>query len=316
MLSAFAFVFPTFAQQSATDKVKEIQRGDDYLFATGISQVNDAEAVKNATDQVESVIKEWLNLNSGKADNSSYLENAMKNLQIVDISLGRIYRKFAYIKKADVLLSYSDGDELLNVEEPKLVAEEPIAESPKIEEPVVESPKVEEPVAVEPLEDKTERISEEVAEPVVEPVAEPVVEPVVEPVSEVVPEQPREIEPEPMAEKQAEETAAAEQTEGGAAAVDVEQQICKLYSRSAIEKYFKTLGGQGRIKAGGTLKSASQLPTTGVAYVMICDFNKIARRHIRVSDGTAINILSSEIVDISELLEQYKTGTAVWFSLK
>lgn len=61
----------------------------------------------------------------------------------------------------------------------------------------------------------------------------------------------------------------------------------------------------------------TELPQTGVVYLIIFDYHGIARKYIRIDQGSATNLATSSPENLKELSNDKTKGySSIWFTFK
>lgn len=278
LILQLACVVPALAQEDKNAEINKIKRSRDYLTVTGTSMVSAEEASENARMLIDVEIEQWLQENV-EGDIAGYIAKSKENLAVIETKRGSLFRAFIYVKKKDILPYYENETVMAELPEP-LVPETLVnVDTIKAKETII--PSVEENVV------KVE--SEEGLVSTVE-----YLPPVKKPVEEVI-------------------VAPLESASGGISNMDEEQSMLKKYSVSSVSKYLGQLKKADKLAEYG--KEAAW-PSTGVVYFFFADYNNVVRGYLKVSDGTVINLVNGNQVEIVDYLTKYETGTYIWFTLK
>ena len=103
--------------QEEAERINEIKKNLDFIYATGTSTTSAQDASDNARELLALEIDQWLKTNI-QGDYSGYVAKAGQQVAEIQTRKGNLHRAFVYVCKADILTLGKDQSVLLvNVEE-------------------------------------------------------------------------------------------------------------------------------------------------------------------------------------------------------
>lgn len=277
-----------FAQQDKTKEINKIKKDRNYLTVTGTSTSSEEEASNNAHIMLIAEIDAWLKENS-KEDIEGYTAKAKKNISLIQTKRGSLYRAFAYVKKSDILPYYKD--EIIITETPESETETTSNANSSVE--FLPSNTIKEEVAEQSTPKQKMKVQEN-----------------------AIQESQKEIHEtsSPKIQKQIASINNSSPQEGIKVSTE-ERSIKKLYTSASVKKYMTNLINNDRIGNYGS--EITELPQTGVVYLIIFDYHGIARKYIRIDQGSATNLTTSSPENLKELSNDKTKGySSIWFTFK
>lgn len=107
------FVSTSLFAQNEQERINNIKKSLDFIYATGTSLNSTEEASSNAKELLSLEIEQWLKENA-KGSHTGYVAKAANNMSEIETKRGNLYRTFVYVKKSDIL-SFGTEDEILMV---------------------------------------------------------------------------------------------------------------------------------------------------------------------------------------------------------
>ncbi len=107
------FVSTSLFSQNEQERINNIKKSLDFIYATGTSLNSTEEASSNAKELLSLEIEQWLKENA-KGSHTGYVAKAANNMSEIETKRGNLYRTFVYVKKSDIL-SFGTEDEILMV---------------------------------------------------------------------------------------------------------------------------------------------------------------------------------------------------------
>lgn len=109
----FLFATTYLFAQNEQERINNIKKSLDFIYATGTSMNSAEEASSNAKELLSLEIEQWLKENA-KGAHTGYVAKAANNMSEIETKRGNLYRAFVYVKKTDIL-SFGDADAILMV---------------------------------------------------------------------------------------------------------------------------------------------------------------------------------------------------------
>lgn len=109
----FMFVSTSLLAQNEQERINNIKKSLDFIYATGTSMNGSEEASSNAKELLSLEIEQWLKENA-KGAHTGYVAKAVQNMSEIETKRGNLYRTFVYVKKSDIL-SFGAEDNILMV---------------------------------------------------------------------------------------------------------------------------------------------------------------------------------------------------------
>lgn len=107
LLFIYCFVGLCSHAQNEQEKINEIKKNLNFLYATGTSMNSPEEASDNAKELLFLEIEQWLK-NFVQDDYLGYITKAKNNLLEITTKKGKLFRSFIYVQKVDILPYYKD----------------------------------------------------------------------------------------------------------------------------------------------------------------------------------------------------------------
>lgn len=93
--------------QTELEKINEIKKSLNFVYAIGTSTVSIEEANANAKELLSLEINQWLQ-EIVKGDFSGYLAKAKNSVETINTRKGKLMRSFVYVRKTDILPYYNE----------------------------------------------------------------------------------------------------------------------------------------------------------------------------------------------------------------
>lgn len=98
----------TLWAQTEQEKINNIKKSLNFIYATGTSTSNAQEATENAKELLTLEIDQWLKEVVEGEDYSGYVAKATSKVEEIKTQRGPLMRSFMYVKKTDILPYYKD----------------------------------------------------------------------------------------------------------------------------------------------------------------------------------------------------------------
>lgn len=98
--------------QNEQKEINDIKRNLNFLYATGTSTKDAAEASSNARELLSLEIEQWLKENAN-GDFSGYIAKSKQNMAEIRTQRGTLKRVFVYVKKTDILPYYKEENVMM-----------------------------------------------------------------------------------------------------------------------------------------------------------------------------------------------------------
>lgn len=323
LIAIWACTQSVAADTENKDLINQIKINPNYLNVTGTSMTSEEEATENAQIMLATEIEMWLAENT-QGDVAGYVAKGKSNISVINTRVGKLHRAFAYVKKSDILPYYKDE---------MLISDQQVT-----------------PTTTQPETTPAEAAQIAQTQPTITPVAPAQTAP-----TQTVQSQPaapartqsglnqdqqvttisqpaKPETPQPENERLSQATDATQTsvfntmpataaqtptTQPVQTSTEIkhwqERNILELHSLTSLKKYMMKLKNNGEL---GTVGQADNLPTSGIAYLIIADFHGVIRKYVRIVDGQTYDMLTEEGIDISEQFNKYTTEHSVWFSIK
>ena len=98
---------PSLCAQSEREKINEIKKTLNFIYAESSSRVSAQEATENAKTLLTEYIYEWLR-DVAEGDFSGYVAKASSHVEEIATQRGKLMRSFVYVRKTDILPYYKE----------------------------------------------------------------------------------------------------------------------------------------------------------------------------------------------------------------
>lgn len=267
-----------WSQSNQMDEINKIKKDPSYLYVTGTSMKSKEESSQNAQIMLASEIEGWLKENA-KEDVTGYTAKAKQCISFIQTQIGSLHRTFAYVKKTDILPYYKDEVIISNNPEEVTVINNNTPENN-------DSDSGKQDLSDNQVTDNN----------IIDSFAD--TNAPTENNTEKIPD---------------EEIKSVIKESEGIEANEEESNIIKLNTANKVKSYLEKQIKEKRIESYGRL---SDYPQNGVIYFIFSDYHGIVRKHVRITDGIAVDLETGSKIDLSELLNKYSEKYSIWFTFK